>query len=404
MSSADFILLRPLTVTDAMVSSTNVPEVASAAIYNGGTTYALGVIVGTLYPDNISQAVYQSLQAGNVGHIQTSSPTYWRSLGTARAEYSGGQTYSSGDVVGTHTGHAQLLYQSLQNSNTGHTQASSPTWWEYVGVAYDFYDVTVTYAANDIVTVVTANSHLLYRSVVGSNTGGALTDITKWVEYSSTNAWACFDDTYGSQTMYGESITTVLAPGVVTNAAYLGNVAATSVRVQQSVSGYDQTFPLTRHDVSNWYDYWYEPIVQKSDLSILDIPPYPASTLTFTISNPGAIAKCGILMLGQSVILGKTSWDILAGILSYSGTTTDGFGNTTFVRRASAKKLNVNVKITPGFEDEAFRLLTTYSDMPIVVIASVDYQMAASYCCLGPWQVPLSDTGKLAPIELKGLT
>lgn len=65
-------VIKPLTLTDAMLISTDVPETDYTA-WNSGTTYALGdrVIVVA------DHAVYESLQASNTNHIPSSSPTWW---------------------------------------------------------------------------------------------------------------------------------------------------------------------------------------------------------------------------------------------------------------------------------------------------------------------------------------
>ena len=52
---------------------------------------------------------------------------------TAPAAYAGGTTYPIGDQVTVFTGTTAVLYESLQNSNTGNTPASSPLWWEPIG-------------------------------------------------------------------------------------------------------------------------------------------------------------------------------------------------------------------------------------------------------------------------------
>ena len=350
MSEANFTLILPIAVVDATLTSTNVVEAVIAA-YNAGTTYG------------------------------------------------------SGTQVGVTAGTVQTIYQSLQAGNIGHTPSSSPTWWEYIGVTYTAYNAGTTYAAADIVSSIGSNIHLLYKSTTAGNLGNALTDTTKWTLLGSTNARAMFDDTYGSQTSNADSITFVVTPWVLINSLWFGNLDVASIRIQQSVSGFDTTINLNTHNVLNWYDWYYEPITRMEDLaSVGGIPPYPASTLTITMSNTGSIAKCGIFVMGVAKVLGLTQWEILAGILSYSGTTTDGFGNTKFLPRAKAKKLNLEVRITPGYEDEAFRIMTLYTDVPLVLIGTTKYQMAQAYGSLGSWALPLTNKGKNMTVEFKGLT
>jgi hypothetical protein len=348
VSAADFQILRAISITDAVLTSVSVPE-ATVPAYAGGTTYALG------------------------------------------------------DRAGTTVGTVQTVYESLQNANTGNTPASSPTWWKALGVVYAAYSNVATYAADDIVSSIGTDVHLLYRSLVAGNVGNALTDTTKWQPYGSTNARAMFDATYGSQTTNADTIVAVLAPGQIANTLFLGNLEAASATVTQSISGWTSTISLNSHPVLSWYDYWYEPLLRKTDCVFTDIPPFSAASLTVTVDNTGATAACGLMKVGQSVTLGKTQWEMRGGVLSYSGTTTDTFGRTTFVRRTTAKKLNLEVSISPGFEDEAYRLLTLYTDTPTVFIGSSEYAMSMAYAYLGSWEVPVTNTGKTAPIELRGL-
>lgn len=63
-------IIKPLTITPAMVVATDVPETDYAA-YNAGTTYALGDRV--IY----DHGIYQSLAASNVGSTPSTTPAKW---------------------------------------------------------------------------------------------------------------------------------------------------------------------------------------------------------------------------------------------------------------------------------------------------------------------------------------
>lgn len=69
-------LIRPVTVTDSTLTACNVPETDYAA-YDAATTYGVGdlIIVAA------DHKIYESLQAGNVGHTPSSSPTWWLDRG-----------------------------------------------------------------------------------------------------------------------------------------------------------------------------------------------------------------------------------------------------------------------------------------------------------------------------------
>ncbi|MCY0910831.1 hypothetical protein [Massilia antarctica] len=346
--SADFRMIRPVAVTDVRLISSTVPE-ALVTEYAGGTTYALG------------------------------------------------------DIRGVTTGTAQVVYQSLQASNTGHAPASSPTWWKLMGTVYVPYSAGTNYALGVVVSNIGADVHELYESQIAGNLGQPVANNpTKWLRRSSTNRWNMFDKAINSQTVAPNSVSVVIRPGLV-NTITLLNVEGASATVSQTVSGYSVTKSLVRHEVLSWYDFYYEEPIRSGDVVFDGIPPYAAADITVTVDNAGLDAAIGGCFVGKSRTIGLTQWELTVGVLSYSTTTTDTFGNTTMVKRANAKRMNFDVRIPEGFESEAFRLLTEYTDVEMVFIASSDYSMTIAYGYLGQWEVPISNSGRAAPIEVRGL-
>lgn len=318
-------------------------------------------------------------------------------------EYAGGSTYALGDIRGVTAGTAQAVYQSLQASNTGHAPASSPTWWKLLGTVYAPYNSGTTYASGAIVSNIAADVHELYESQVAGNVGQILVgNPTKWLRRSATNKWNMFDKAINSQTVAPNAVTVVIKPGLV-NTITLLNVDAASATVSQTVSGWSVTKSLVRHEVLSWYDFFYEEPIRAGDVVFDGIPPYAAAEITVTVDNAGLDAAIGGCFVGKSRTIGLTQWELTAGVLSYSTTSTDTFGNTTMVKRANAKRMNFDVRIPEGFEGEAFRLLTEYTDVEMVFIASSDYSMTIAYGYLGQWEVPISNSGRAAPIEVRGL-
>lgn len=74
--SAPLIIVKPVTITPAMIVSTDVPE-TDYTEWSSGTTYGLGdrVRVTSLHK------VYQSAAAGNIGNAPASSPDKWDEVG-----------------------------------------------------------------------------------------------------------------------------------------------------------------------------------------------------------------------------------------------------------------------------------------------------------------------------------
>lgn len=346
MSSADFKLIRPISVTGTKLASSSVPE-----------------------------------------ELVT--------------EFSAAATYAAGDIRGVTSGTAQDVYESLQNGNLGKAPASSSAWWKLRGRVYAVYSASTTYAKDAIVTDLA--NHLLYQSIGGSNTAKALSDKTAWLPLGASNRWKMFDKAVNSQTSAPDKVSVTVAPGELVNTLTLLNVGGSSVTVIQSVSGYERTRTLVTHDVLDWYNFWYQEPLWAGDTVFDDIPPYLNSTLTVTVNSPGNTAAIGGWFLGKAKFIGKTQWELTAGILSYSGSEADTFGNVTLMKRESAKKMNFDVAIPRGYEDEVYRFMRAAENVEMVAIASSNWAMTLSYGYLGQWQVPLSIEGKKMPVEWRGL-
>lgn len=264
------------------------------------------------------------------------------------------------------------------------------------------YSGSATYAQNAV--VYDPATYLTYQSLIANNTGKALADTTAWTPSGATNRWKVFDKAVNSQTTALEVVTFTVRPGELVNTVGLLNVSGASATLSQADSGYSQTKNLQRHDVLNWYDWWYEEPIREGDVIFDGVPPYASSNLTITVASPGGTAGIGCCILGKSRTLGQTQWDLTGGVLSYSSSSTDKFGNVTMVRRDNAKTLNFEVRIAPGFESEVYRLLRQYTDIELMVIGAEDYSMTYAYGFLGQWTVPVTNSGKTAHIEFRGLT
>ena len=70
----------------------------------------------------------------------------------------------------------EKVYVSLQNNNTGHTPATSPTWWKEVKNWVN----TTTYAANERVF---GSDGLIYKSLQAANVNHLITETAWWEKF-----------------------------------------------------------------------------------------------------------------------------------------------------------------------------------------------------------------------------
>lgn len=311
------IVIRPTTILDAMLTSSNIAETAPAA-YVGGTTYALGDLVSV---------------AGAAGLL--------------------------------------VVYQSLQNANTGNTPSSSPTWWQAVSETYQVWSSGATYAVGD--RAILTSTHKTYESIQAGNTNhDPVADLLLetplwWKLVGPTARWAMFDGLAGAQSSRATSIEVVVAPGKIDSLAFI-NLDAASIEVvmtSSAVEVYSRTLDLVLDNVFDWYEYFFEPIIRKTDVVLDDIPVYGDGVLTITISSGGS-AYCGEAVFGMRREIGDLLWAPKLGIVDYSRKEVDEYGNAAILQRRYAKLLDCNLYIKNEMADEVHRLLTSLRATPVV--------------------------------------
>ncbi len=346
-------LVRPITINDAALTSSTVLETPPSA-YNAGTTYALD--------DQVS--VFSGVNS----------------------------------TVAT-------MYQSLQGSNTGNTPSSSPTYWQELGTAYLAYNGATNYSADAIVTDTT--NHKLYQSQQGSNTGHALTDAAWWLELGPSNRWAMFDQKTSTQTTQPLSAEIVLAATGRINTLGLLNLDAASVNVtvmDDATEAYNEDYSLVTTDgITDWFAWFFEPIIRKTDLVVSDIPNVldPAITITLTDTDSVSIGHC---IAGLSRDLGGTVYGAQIGITDYSRKTQDDFGNWYIVERGYNKRGRFGVFMENQNIDFVFNLLSTYRATPILLIGSDAYTSTYLFGLLKDWNIEIQYTSHSAmTIEVDGL-
>lgn len=226
--------------------------------------------------------------------------------------------------------------------------------------------------------VILVSTHKIYECLVANTNFSPDVNLTgttpKWLEVSATNKWLMFDPGWGTQTVIATPLTVVLTPSQIFNALALMNVDATSITVDMTVLGvnvYSKTESMvTGIDIIDWYGYFFDPIMNKTDIIFQDIPPYSNSVITISIINSSSTAKCGNCVIGNYYEMGLTQYGAKAGITDYSVKTVDAFGNTTIVKRSYSKRMSVNLAISGLIIDDLLAVLAMYRSTPIVWIGA----------------------------------
>lgn len=256
------------------------------------------------------------------------------------------------------------ITDAILNSSTAAEPGAGETAW----------NSGTTYAA--AAEVYLTSTHRRYRSVQASNTNhnpAADTTATWWLDIGPTNRWAMFDSGVGTITTQVSPLTVELDPGQSIDTIALLDVAAATVQcvmIADAVSVYDQTVDMTSLDtVTDWYEYFFDPITRRTTVIFNDLPPYPNGVVTITSTEGGGGAvSIGTCVIGRRFRVGGTKYGASAGITDFSRKATDDFGVTTVVERPYADRMDVVVDCVAGATDQIKRTLASLRATPVVWI------------------------------------
>lgn len=242
----------------------------------------------------------------------------------------------------------------------------------------------VTYALG--ARVIKTATHRIYESAAAGNVGNDPAGTSGlWIDIGPTNRWAMFDQALGSATAAPGAISVTLVPGQAVNAVALLDVIATSVRVQ--AGAYDRT---------------QAPSAAPGMVTFLDMPD-TTGPVTVTITGPGTVSV-GTLLIGALVGLGVTEASPTAGITDFSRKETDGFGETTLVERAWAKRMNVRGLIRTDALDVVAGRIAAVRARPSLWIGDDSLESVTVYGFFKDFSIEVGDSVSFLALSIEGLS
>lgn len=275
---------------------------------------------------------------------------------------------------------------------------------------YPVYSAATTYFTGNRVIVIA--THKIYESLQDSNTNKYPPNYlsgtpTWWMEVGPTNAWAMFDEAVATQTQNPDTIQTVLQPGRINTLGFL-QIDCDSITINMEVDStvvYSRTISAVSSNVSNWYEYFFEPIVRKTDLVFTDLPVFGTGVITIMIDATGGTAKCGVCLAGYYKELGVMLWGVEVSIIDYSRKETDEFGAFSVVQRGYSKRVSADLFVENSQINETTRLLAEYRATPVLWIGSEEFAATIVYGFFRDFSVVIADpAGSQCNIEIEGLT
>lgn len=292
----------------------------------------------------------------------------------APAAYAPGSTYGEGALCSV-AGALGLItaYRSLQPGNLGHTPSVSPTWWAVINTMYQPYAVDATYAKLERVQDNT--THLVYESLVAGNVGAPFTDALKWAKVGATMRWAAFDNVIGTASSGASPMSVVFKPNASTTGLMLFELAARTAHVTMSDAPggtvvYDKLIDLDATIVEDVYDWFFADFEPMTDVVLTDLPGqyYGAEiSVTLTTTN-GRLPSAGVIKPAAITQIGSTEEGASVGLIDFSVKNRDRFGNFEVLEGEFAKKATFAVMTEASRFNKIYRTLAANRATPCVYI------------------------------------
>ena len=216
---------------------------------------------------------------------------------------------------------------------------------------YALWNAATSYTVGQ--RVIRLTTHHVYENLIaGVDAGLPESSITgntpRWLDIGADNRWAMFDYKVGTVSSIATPLTVVTNPGSISGIGLLGLVGSlATIQVKSQTGGtvvYSKSVNLDGTVITSFYDWFFEPFQQLTDLSLTDLPgQYSNPEVTLSITSKSGTVGCGTYSFGRVYNLGSTQYGATAGIISYSIKTFDAFGNVTIVKRANSKRNSLKI-------------------------------------------------------------
>jgi hypothetical protein len=226
--------------------------------------------------------------------------------------------------------------------------------------------------------VIRTTTHRIYERVVAGTTATLPeNDIVNWLDIGPTNKWAMFDDVVGTITTASSgTLTVVIKPGAISGLALLEVSGSLLTVTMKSGTGgavvYEKEIMLDGSAITSFYDWFFEPYSQRTDIVITDLPWHyttPEITVSITSTNP---SSCGVFKVGKVTTIGDTQYGAGVEIMDFSKKDRDAFGRYYIVERNYSKRIDLNIITQQNDFNRVFRELASLRAIPCIYIATED--------------------------------
>lgn len=261
--------------------------------------------------------------------------------------------------------------------------------------------------------VIRTATHRIYERLISGTTATAPeNDTTNWLDIGPTNRWAMFDDVVGTQTSLVTPLTVVLRTGRISGVALMELQGRTATVTMKDAPGgttvYSRSISLDDTFIDSFYDWFFTPYVQKTDVVLTDLPDqfYDGELTVQITSTSGSTVKCGVCKVGEVIELGAAEYGATIGITDYSRKEADAWGRYSIVRRAWSKRVTLPIMVEDRYLSVVYRALAELRATPCVWIATdaSDYSLLLCYGFFKEFSIDIAYPAiSLCSIDIEGL-
>lgn len=241
------------------------------------------------------------------------------------------------------------------------------------------WDTTTPFAEGAWCSVISANSHLVFESLIAGNVNNdplkTNTDVVpastaKWIKRSYTNRFRMFNWYQGNPSRGQSPLTVVIRPKRRINALVLDGIKASvlELTIKNGMDGPEiftmDGWLLSRH-ASTFYEYCYAPFVYDSVVSSFEIPPIPDPVISVTLTDPSGICELRRFGVGLATEIGMIDWNSVSEDNSYSDIEFDSSGWPTLKPNEAPSSLEMQLELDAPRVNAVAQFKKTIKNKPV---------------------------------------
>lgn len=218
------------------------------------------------------------------------------------------------------------------------------------------------------------STHLVYKAVAITTDQpdvGAAKSTPTWIIVGYTNRYRMFDQINSSKSTRNTPISVEITSPKGFDAVGMFNASGvTSVRYQVysalGVLVYDRTLEAIDNTArTNWWDWLFNPIVQRYNFCVYDIPRAPNQKLVVTVSGTVEVGV-GTLVIGTRLNLGVAQYGASFRYVNLSRVDENEFGDLVITKRRKYKLVDFDVMSDKGTINFIVNKLSNLVDKPCI--------------------------------------